>query len=342
MKVYAKRIKMLKQKPKTWLVTGVAGFIGSNILEELLKLDQSVIGLDNFVTGSPKNLDDVKLQISKDQWERFKFREGDIRNLTDCRHACAGVDYVLNQAALGSVPRSIANPIATNESNITGFINMLTAAKDEGVKSFTYASSSSVYGDHMDLPKKESVIGNPLSPYALTKLVNELYSDVYASVYNFKCLGLRYFNVFGRRQDPNGAYAAVIPRWISAMLSNTDIIVNGDGETSRDFCFIDNVVQANILAATHEGLDHSEVFNVACGDRTSLNRLILIIKDALNQSGVNFDGKIVHSDFRAGDVRHSEANIKKSTNILGYLPEISVSEGISRVMPWYLKNSSKL
>ncbi|HFM0522430.1 TPA: NAD-dependent epimerase/dehydratase family protein, partial [Escherichia coli] len=254
--------------PKKWLVTGVAGFIGSNLLEELLSLNQIVIGLDNFSTGFQHNLDEVQSLVTEEQWNNFIFIKGDICNFDTCTHAVKGVDYVLHQAALGSVPRSIENPLATNDANITGFLNILQASKNENVKSFTYAASSSTYGDHPALPKVEENIGNPLSPYAVTKYVNELYAGVYSKVYDFKTIGLRYFNVFGRRQNPNGAYAAVIPKWIGAALNSEDIIINGDGETSRDFCYIDNVVQMNILAATAKEEHKDNIYNVAVGDRT--------------------------------------------------------------------------
>ncbi|MEH6570438.1 MAG: NAD-dependent epimerase/dehydratase family protein, partial [Halioglobus sp.] len=243
---------LMPTEPKCWLVTGAAGFIGSNLVETLLKLDQQVRALDNFSTGHQHNLDEVESQVSSEQWARFSFTEGDIRNPEHCADACIGVSYVLHQAALGSVPRSLEDPVTTNQSNIDGFLNMLVAARDAKVESFTYAASSSTYGDHPALPKKEKNIGNPLSPYAVTKLVNELYADVFARSYGFECIGLRYFNVFGKRQDPEGAYAAVIPKWITAMLQQEQIVINGDGETSRDFCYIDNVIQANILAATAE------------------------------------------------------------------------------------------
>lgn len=261
----------LNDAPKTWLVTGVAGFIGSNLLEHLLKLNQAVVGLDNFATGHQHNLDEVKAYVSHEQWQRFSFIEGDIRNLKDCHQACQGVDYVLHQAALGSVPRSINDPITTDGTNIGGFLNMLVAARDAGVASFTYAASSSTYGDHPALPKVEENIGKPLSPYAVTKYVNELYADVFAKTYGFNTIGLRYFNVFGKRQDPNGAYAAVIPKWAAAMIQGEDVFINGDGETSRDFCFIENAVQANLLAATAAQSAKNEVYNVAVGDRTTLN-----------------------------------------------------------------------
>ncbi|MGC3819493.1 NAD-dependent epimerase/dehydratase family protein [Acinetobacter sp. G11] len=331
--------EQLKQSPKIWLVTGVAGFIGSNLLETLLKLDQTVVGLDNFATGHQHNLDEVQSLVSAAQWAKFTFYEGDIRNLEDCQKACAGVDYVLHEAALGSVPRSIADPITTNETNISGFLNMLTAARDAKVSSFTYAASSSTYGDHPALPKVEENIGKPLSPYAVTKYVNELYADVFAKTYGFKAIGLRYFNVFGQRQDPNGAYAAVIPKWTAAMIAGDDVFINGDGETSRDFCFIDNTVQANILAATTaDDAAKNQVYNVAVGDRTTLNDLYRAIQAALAENGVNYTKDAVYRDFRAGDVRHSQASIAKIEQALGYAPEFRIDAGIQLAMRWYVKN----
>jgi UDP-N-acetylglucosamine/UDP-N-acetylgalactosamine 4-epimerase len=334
---YKKLLSEITQSPKIWLVTGVAGFIGSNLLETLLKLDQSVIGLDNFSTGYKRNLDEVQLLVSAEQWARFRFIEGDIRNLEYCRRACVGVDYVLHQAAIGSVPRSIEDPILTNSVNIDGFLNMLVAARDAGVKSFTYAASSSTYGDHPGLPKVEELIGKPLSPYAVTKYVNELYADVFARSYHFKTIGLRYFNVFGKRQDPEGAYAAVIPKWIAAMIKNDDVFINGDGETSRDFCFIENTVQANLLAATQTDVTAlNQVYNVAVGDRTTLNDLFKSIKATLAQNGVCYNKNAVYRDFRAGDVRHSQADISKITKLLGYEPDYAMQAGIARAMPWYV------
>ncbi|MCE9679173.1 NAD-dependent epimerase/dehydratase family protein [Shewanella sp. AS1] len=326
----------LVESPKTWLVTGVAGFIGSNLLEQLLKLDQTVVGLDNFATGHQHNLDEVKSLVSEAQWDRFTFIEGDIRDPKTCPKAVKGVDYVLHQAALGSVPRSIADPLTTNAANITGFLNMLDAAKEEGVSSFTYAASSSTYGDHPALPKVEENIGNPLSPYAVTKYVNELYAGVYARTYGFKTIGLRYFNVFGRRQDPNGAYAAVIPKWTAAMINGEDVYINGDGETSRDFCYIDNVVQMNLLAATADERAKDEVYNVAVGDRTTLNDLYYAIKSALNKNGVKVEAEPKYRDFRAGDVRHSQANINKAEIKLEYRPEFSIKRGLKYALPWYV------
>lgn len=328
----------LHHQPRTWLITGVAGFIGSNLLESLLKLDQRVVGLDNFATGHQRNLDEVRPLVRPDQWCRFQFIKGDIRSLDDCRKACAGVDYVLHQAALGSVPRSINDPITTNRANIDGFLNMLVAARDAQVKSFTYAASSSTYGDHPGLPKVEDVIGKPLSPYAVTKYVNELYADVFARSYGFTTIGLRYFNVFGKRQDPNGAYAAVIPKWTAAMIHGEDLFINGDGETSRDFCFIDNAVQANLLAATttDEGA-RNQVYNVAVSGRTSLNELFGAIKHTLAENGVVYDKVPIYRDFRAGDVRHSQADIGKAQRLLGYQPSHDIHAGIAQAMPWYTR-----
>jgi UDP-N-acetylglucosamine 4-epimerase len=326
----------LTSEPKTWLITGVAGFIGSNLLEHLLKLNQTVVGLDNFATGYQRNLDEVESLVTSEQWAGFIFSEGDIRNLEDCQKVCASVDYVLHQAALGSVPRSLYDPITTNAANITGFLNMLVAARDADVKSFTYAASSSTYGDHPALPKVEENIGSPLSPYAVTKYVNELYADVFARSYGFKAVGLRYFNVFGKRQDPNGAYAAVIPKWTAAMVSGEDVLINGDGETSRDFCFIENAVQANILAATAGEAAKNEVYNVAVGDRTTLNILFNSLQGALAENGVVYEKPPVYCDFRPGDVRHSQADIGKAANKLEYAPDYRISEGIAKAMPWYL------
>ncbi|QXA07129.1 Vi polysaccharide biosynthesis UDP-N-acetylglucosaminuronic acid C-4 epimerase TviC [Acinetobacter pittii] len=336
---YEEVLEQLKSNPKTWLITGVAGFIGSNLLETLLKLNQKVIGLDNFATGHQYNLDEVETLVSSDQWKSFTFYNGDIRNLEDCQKACANVDYVLHQAALGSVPRSIADPILTNSANITGFLNMLVAARDAQVKSFTYAASSSTYGDHPALPKVEENIGNPLSPYAVTKYVNELYAEVFARTYGFKAIGLRYFNVFGKRQDPNGAYAAVIPKWTAAMIQGDDVFINGDGETSRDFCYIENTVQANILAAIANDEAKNQVYNVAVGDRTTLNDLFNAIKNALSKNKITYIKKPIYRDFRKGDVRHSQASVEKIKSLLGYEAKYTIDEGIDLAMNWY---SSKI
>jgi UDP-N-acetylglucosamine 4-epimerase len=363
----------LSQTPKIWLVTGVAGFIGSNLLETLLILNQRVVGLDNFATGYQRNLDEVQALVSPAQWDNFQFIEGDIRNLQDCKRAMTWteiaianeakqfipVQYVLHQAALGSVPRSLADPITTNDTNITGFLNMLVAARDAKVQSFTYAASSSTYGDHPALPKVEEKIGKPLSPYAVTKYVNELYTDVFARNYGFNTVGLRYFNVFGPRQDPNGAYAAVIPKWIDAMLKGQPVFINGDGETSRDFCYVANIVQANILAATatvpisaiaSEALQSmpldsplNQVFNVALGDRTTLNELFHILRDTLQKAVITNEAPLsitklpTYREFREGDVRHSQANIGKAKHLLGYVPTHPIEYGIELAVLWYLR-----
>ena len=321
--------KELIASPKTWLVTGAAGFIGSNLVEALLTLDQTVVGLDNFSTGHQHNLDAVEKSVTRDQWENFTFYRGDICDYESCKKAIKGAQYVLHQAALGSVPRSIANPINTNASNVTGFLNLLEAAKEEKVLNFVYAASRSTYGDHPDLPKVEDKIGNPLSPYAVTKYVNELYADVFSRTYNFHSIGLRYFNVFGQRQDPEGAYAAVIPKWVSAVKNNETVYINGDGETSRDFCFIENVIQINLLAATCETNSKSEVYNVAVGDQTSLNQLIELIKENLNAPEFN---KIEYRDFRAGDVRHSKASIEKAIKDLNYDPQFTMRQGLKKML----------
>ena len=337
--------EQLKAKPKTWLVTGCAGFIGSNLLETLLLLDQKVVGLDNFATGHQHNLDEVKEQVSAVQWQNFNFIEGDIRNVEDCTKAVGNlensVDYILHQAALGSVPRSIADPVLTNSANITGFLNMLVTAKEAQVTSFVYAASSSTYGDHPALPKVEENIGKPLSPYAVTKYVNELYAEVFNKTYGLNTTGLRYFNVFGKRQDPDGAYAAVIPKWTAAMIDNQDVFVNGDGETSRDFCFVENAVQANILVATAPDSSKNEVLNVALGDRTTLNTLFNSLKSALQTNGVDYQKTPVYRDFRAGDVRHSQADISKAKSLIGFQPEFKIQQGIDKAMPWYINFLSK-
>ncbi|MEC8904219.1 MAG: NAD-dependent epimerase/dehydratase family protein [Pseudomonadota bacterium] len=336
MSEFEKLCEQLASSPKKWLITGVAGFIGSNLLETLLKLGQTVVGLDNFATGHQRNLDEVKSTVSEEQWANFSFIEGDIRDYDTCTKAVENVDYVLHQAALGSVPRSIADPLTSNAANVSGFLNMLQAAKEANVDSFTYAASSSTYGDHPALPKVEENIGNPLSPYAVTKYVNELYANVYARTYGFKSIGLRYFNVFGKRQDPNGAYAAVIPKWTAAMIEGEDVFVNGDGETSRDFCFIENTVQMNILAACANDQAKDQVYNVAVGDRTTLNDLYKSIASSLKNNGIEVSNEPVYRDFRAGDVRHSQADISKAKQKLGYDPKFNIGAGIDKAMPWYI------
>ena len=333
----------LRAERHTWLVTGAAGFIGSNLAEALLKLDQQVVGLDNFATGHQHNLDEVRALVSAEQWARFRFIHGDIREAADCQAACAGVDYVLHEAALGSVPRSVADPVLTNNANVTGFLNMLVAARDAGVKRFVYAASSSTYGDHPALPKVEDAIGRPLSPYAVTKLVNELYAEVFARNYGFASIGLRYFNVFGPRQDPEGAYAAVIPKWIASMLRNEPVFINGDGETSRDFCFIDNVVQANLLAATTNSAEAvNQIYNVAVGDRTSLNELYELLRASLAPRFTHLKGAApVRRGFREGDVLHSLADIGKARARLGYAPAYRVREGLAQAMAWYVGHAGQ-
>ncbi len=330
----------LQSSPNTWLITGVAGFIGSNLLETLLKLNQKVIGLDNFATGFQHNLDEVQGLVSSEQWHRFTFIEGDIREQQTCRQACSGVNFVLHQAALGSVPRSIEDPLTTNENNISGFLNMLVAARDAKVQRFVYAASSSTYGDHPNLPKIEDKIGNPLSPYAVTKLVNELYANVFARTYNFKTIGLRYFNIFGQRQDPDGAYAAVIPKWFAGLIKNETVFINGDGETSRDFCFIDNAVQANLLAATVTDEEAAnQVYNVAFGERTTLNELYQLIKERVMATNISAEKATPeYRDFRAGDVRHSLADISKAKSLFGYEPQFSVRDGLDKATRWYISN----
>jgi UDP-N-acetylglucosamine/UDP-N-acetylgalactosamine 4-epimerase len=332
----------LSNAPRRWLITGAAGFIGSNLLQTLLELDQDVVGFDNFATGHRANLHEVERNVAITQWRRLRFIEGDIRDPDACRRACDGVDFVLHQAALGSVPRSIEDPIATNSVNVGGFLEMLTAARSTGVKRFVYAASSSTYGDHPGLPKVESLIGKPLSPYAVTKLVNELYADVFSSTYGFSSIGLRYFNIFGARQDPNGPYAAVIPKWIAAMIHNEPVYMNGDGETSRDFCYVANAVQANLLAATAaDPAAVNQVYNVAVGQRTSLNELFERLRDMLAPRFAHLARfSPVHRDFRAGDVRHSLADISKASRWLGYEPTHAIGDGLSEAMEWYVDHLS--
>jgi UDP-N-acetylglucosamine 4-epimerase len=342
---YSKLLEKLPGVPKVWHISGVAGFIGCNLLKTILKFDQAVVGLDNFATGYQHNLDQVKETVSGSQWARFHFIEGDIRDIKICKQAMlhpeAGrVDYVLHQAALGSVPRSLEDPLTTNESNISGFLNMLVAARDSEVSRFVYAASSSTYGDHPALPKIEDNIGKPLSPYAVTKLVNEIYADVFTRVYDLQSIGLRYFNIFGAHQDPNGAYAAVIPRWITTMINGEQAHINGDGETSRDFCYVANAVQANLLAATTNNPDAlNQVYNVAVGDRTTLNELFDIIRDSLLPRFPNLAYiKPVYREYRPGDVRHSQADISKAYNQIGYNPKYKIKNGIQETINWYIEN----
>jgi UDP-N-acetylglucosamine 4-epimerase len=332
----------LVNAPRTWLVTGAAGFIGSNLLQALLELDQRVVGLDNFATGHRRNLQEVERCVAPEQWRRFRFIEGDIRDQDTCRRACEGVDFVLHQGALGSVPRSIEDPITTNSVNIGGFLEIMTAARTAGVKRFVYAASSSTYGDHPGLPKVESLIGKPLSPYAVTKFANELYADVFSSTYGFHSIGLRYFNIFGARQDPDGPYAAVIPKWIAALIHDQPVYINGDGETSRDFCYVANAVQANLLAATVLAPDAvNQVYNIAVGQRTSLNGLLEHLRAMLVPRYARLaEFKPVYRDFRAGDVRHSLADISKAHRLLGYEPTHTIADGLAEAKEWYLDHLS--
>lgn len=349
----------LRADPARWLVTGVAGFIGSNLLEALLRAGQTVVGLDNFATGHRRNLDEVRELVGDAAWGRFRFLEGDIRDLATCRDACAGVDYVLHQAALGSVPRSIEDPLRSFDANVDGFVRILTAARDAGVRRFVYASSSAVYGDSEKLPKVEHETGRPISPYAATKVANELFADVYARTYRMQCVGLRYFNVFGPRQDPDGAYAAVIPRWIAALLEGEPAWINGDGQTSRDFCYVANAVQANVLAALAQDLPSPhEVFNVAVGERCSLTELFDAIAATLrgkragalaapasapataHLAAMPLDGvKPRYRDFRTGDVRHSLADVDKARRLFGYEPTHRLSDGLGKTVDWHLDRS---
>lgn len=340
MRAFEQLLERFKTEQKTWLVTGNAGFIGSNLAEFLLKHNQKVIGLDNFSTGYQHNIDDVLSSVGADAAKNFTFIHGDIADFEICQKACKGVDIVLHQAALGSVPRSIADPLTSNRSNITGFLNMLTAAKDAGIKRFVYASSSSVYGDSAELPKVEERTGNLLSPYAVMKMANELYAGVFARTYSIETIGLRYFNVFGRRQDPNGAYAAVIPKWVSSLLSDEEVYINGDGETSRDFTYIDNVIQMNLLAGTTDNpAAFGEAFNVAVGGRNTLNELYGIINQELAQYIEGFKVRpAIYRDFRAGDIRHSNANIAKAQTLVGYAPTHTIEQGMKEAIAWYVKN----
>ncbi|MGA8146841.1 MAG: SDR family oxidoreductase [Gallionellaceae bacterium] len=337
---YQDTLQHLKTHQHHWLITGVAGFIGSNLLEALLKLNQKVTGLDNFSTGYPHNLDQVKQLVGPEAWHNFSFIEGDIRELEDCVNSCKGVDYVLHQAALGSVPRSIEDPILTNENNISGFLNMLMASRDAAVQRFVYAASSSTYGDHPGLPKVESVIGKPLSPYAVTKLVNELYADVFARCYGTETIGLRYFNIFGPRQDPNGAYAAVIPQWVAALIRNQTLYINGDGETSRDFTYVDNVVQANLLAALVQSPEAvNQVYNVALNESTSLIQLYEMMRSLLVEQYPHLQNhRPQYVDFRKGDVRHSRADISKAVQLLGFEPSHRIDAGLKQAMGWYVEH----
>ncbi|MDO9585443.1 MAG: SDR family oxidoreductase [Syntrophales bacterium] len=337
---YNKIKKVLSSKPRSWLITGAAGFIGSHLVEHLLLLNQNVVGLDNFSNGKQENLDQVKELVSPDQWASFSFTEGDIRDLDTCRKLSSDIDFVLHQAALGSVPRSLADPVNFNDNNITGTLNMLVAARKCNVQRFVYVSSSSVYGDNPALPKVENAIGVPLSPYAVTKYVAELYAGVFGRCYGMETIGLRYFNVFGPRQDPDGAYAAVIPKWIADMIHGNAIYINGTGETSRDFCYVENVVQANILAATTENPEAiNQVYNIAVNARTTLNQLFEMLRTRLEPYYPHLkEFKPTYRDFRLGDIMHSHANIAKVRKLLGYQPNHTIEDGLDVSLEWYKKN----
>jgi UDP-N-acetylglucosamine 4-epimerase len=334
--------RSIRHSPRRWLITGVAGFIGSHLLEALLKLDQTVVGLDNYATGYARNLEEVKDLVGPPAWRNFNFIEGDIRSLADCRRACAGVDFVLHHAALGSVPRSVEDPLSTHESNLTGFVNMLLAARDAGVVRFIYAASSSTYGDHPGLPKVEDAIGRPLSPYAVTKYANELYADVFARCYGLNSIGLRYFNIFGPRQDPEGAYAAVIPKWLAQLTRGDPVYINGDGETSRDFCYVENAIQANLLSAITDNSEAlNQVYNVAVAERTTLNELFELERALLTEQFPQVRScRPRYREFREGDVRHSQADISKAQKLLGYAPTHRVREGLKEAMGWYIRSLS--
>ena len=337
MRTYDDAQQRIKARPRTWLVTGVAGFIGSHLAENLLRLGQPVVGLDNFATGKRENLALLERAVGEQRMRNFRFIEGDIRSIDACRAACAGVEVVLHQAALGSVPRSIEDPLATHAANVTGFLNMLLAARDSRVARFVYASSSAVYGDHPVLPKLEERIGAAASPYGLSKYIDELYAGVFSRCYGFSAIGLRYFNVFGPRQDPGSVYAAVIPAWIGALLTNQTAYVNGDGRQARDFCYIDNVVQANLLAATAEDPEAlDQVYNVAVGEQTSLNELFDILRAALAPRLPHLRTvRPVHREPRAGDLPFSRADIAKAERLLGYRPQVRIMQGLSRTIDWY-------
>ncbi len=341
-KLYNEIKEILHHTPRNWLITGAAGFIGSHLVEHLLLLDQKVVGLDNFSNGKRENLDQIKEAVSADQWKKFSFVEGDIRDLDVCRKLSNGIDFVLHQAALGSVPRSLTDPVNFNDNNITGTLNMLVAARESKVRRFVYATSSSVYGDNPALPKVEDAIGTPLSPYAVTKYVGELYAGVFSRCYGMETVGLRYFNVFGPRQDPNGAYAAVIPKWIADMIKGNAVYINGTGETSRDFCFVENVVQANILAATTENPEAiNQVYNIAVNARTTLNQLFEMLRTRLEPYYPHLkEFKPTYRDFRPGDIMHSHANIAKAQNLLGYQPTHTIEKGLDIYLEWYKKNAA--
>jgi UDP-N-acetylglucosamine 4-epimerase len=338
---YENARRRLRSGPRRWLVTGAAGFIGSNIVQSLLELGQTVIGLDNFATGHRRNLAEVRTAVGEERWLRFDMMEADICDAQACREAVRAVDFVLHQAAMGSVPRSLAEPLTANAVNIGGFLNMLTAAKDAGIESFVYAGSSSTYGDQRRLPNVEDSIGAPLSPYAVTKRVNELYADVFSRCYGFGTVGLRYFNVFGPRHDPEGAYARVIPKWALSMIEGEDVIINGDGETSRDFCYVENAVQANVLAALAQDSARGRVFNVGVGSGTTLNGLFSLLQEELARCHVHYDRAPIHREERAGDIRHLQADISRAERLLGYRPTHDLRQGLRAAIPWFLEYSRR-
>lgn len=330
----------LAARPRTWLVTGGAGFIGSHLVETLLRLDQRVVVLDNLATGHRRNVDHVASSVGAERASHLEFIEGDIRNPDACRLACKGVDAVLHQAALGSVPRSIKDPLTSHDVNVTGFLNVLLAARETGVRRVVYASSSSVYGDHPDLPKREEAIGKPLSPYAVTKRADELYAGVFGPAYDLELIGLRYFNVFGPRQDPEGPYAAVMPKWFAALMAGTEVVINGDGETSRDFCYVANAVQANILAGITKSPDAiGRVYNVAFGEQTTLNQLFSLIRGEVARLRPSVaSAKATYAPFRPGDIRHSLADIAAARTHLGYSPSHDVRAGLVEAAEWYARS----
>lgn len=327
----------LRERPRSWLVTGGAGFIGSHLAETLLRNGQRVTALDNFATGYRRNIDDV-LAKTRGLGGSFTLIEGDIRDPDTCLSACESVDFVLHQAALGSVPRSIVDPVLFHEVNVNGTMNMMVAARDAGVHRFVYASSSAVYGTHFALPKVEPAIGDAASPYGLTKRVDELYGELFRSVYGLETVGLRYFNVFGRRQDPRSTYAAVIPQWVRRLLRGEPCYIHGDGETTRDFCYVDNVVQANLLAATSTLSHGDQIYNVGCGERISLNELFGTLRSALAKFRPEIaEMKPIHDDFRSGDVRHSQADVGKIRRNLGFVPTHLLELGLRETLPWYVE-----
>lgn len=337
MQSYEQVQENLKRRPHAWLVTGAAGFIGSHLVHALLKLDQRVVGLDNLSSGSRSNLMQVKAALSDSEWRNFRFLHGDIHALDMCRQACRGIDYVLHQAAVGGAARSVADPIFANQNNVSGFVNLLVAARGAGIARFVHAGSAAVYGDNASIPNVEEHAGRPLSPYAVTKLIDEMYADVFARCYGLPWIGLRYFNIFGPRQDPNGPYAAVIPAWIAAMIRNEVVHIFGDGESTRDFCYVDNVVRANLLAATiDDAAAVNQVYNIGMGCRTTLNELFETIRSLMEERFIHVrELKPVYRELRRGDIAHSQADISKAQRLLGYFPNWRLNPGLARTIDWY-------